>query len=181
MVSSVGCDAGNLQRRASIRKVKGASTVGQPDVAGSQGTPLTVRRAILIRRPRDEVFHYVTDFNRAHEWRPEVSASRMSPPGEMAQGSRLEETAVVLGRQVITESVVTSFEPGRHFGFTYVRGPIPVNGTLDFEAVPDGTRLVYTWYVQLVGAWRLAAPYLRRSGPKMLSRGLEGLRARLES
>jgi hypothetical protein len=140
---------------------------------------LTLQHSVAIRRPADEVFAYISDFNRAQEWRVEVRVSTQSPPGPMVRGSRLHEESAIMGRRVVTESVVNQLEPGRRFRFTHVAGPIPVGGEYLVEAVGDGTMLTYTLRAELQRVWALAAPYLRRSGLRTMARSLENLRARL--
>jgi hypothetical protein len=44
----------------------------------------------------------------------------------------------------------------------------------------DGAELTYTLEVQLSNLWAPAAPYLRRSGKKMISTSLANLRRRLQ-
>jgi Polyketide cyclase / dehydrase and lipid transport len=61
---------------------------------------LTVRQSVLIRRSPHEVFAYVSDFNRAKEWRVEVRESTQTPPGPMVKGSRLHEESAIMGRRV---------------------------------------------------------------------------------
>jgi Polyketide cyclase / dehydrase and lipid transport len=103
----------------------------------------------------------------------------MHPPGPMVQGSRLQEEAAVLGRRVVTESVVDELEPGRRFTFRHVAGPIPVSGEYLVEAVGEGARLTYTLSAELWGIWAVATPYLRSSGPRTMARSLARLRERL--
>jgi uncharacterized protein YndB with AHSA1/START domain len=148
---------------------------------GERDVPLTLRQSVLIRRPPHEVFAYISDFNRAKEWRVEVRESTQTPPGPMVVGSRLHEESAIMGRRVVTESVVDELEPGRRFTFKHLAGPIPVGGEYLVEEVADGTRLTYTLTADLRGLWGVAAPYLRRSGPRMMARSLEKLRARLDN
>jgi uncharacterized protein YndB with AHSA1/START domain len=142
---------------------------------------LTLRQSVLIHRPPHQVFAYVSEFNRAKEWRVEVRESTQAPAGPMVKGSRLHEESAIMGRRVVTESVVTELEPGRRFAFEHLAGPIPVGGEYLVEPVADGTRLTYTLTAELRGIWGVAAPYLRRSGPRMMAGSLEKLRARLDS
>lgn len=69
---------------------------------------------------------------------------------------------------------------GRRFRFTHVAGPVPADGEYLVEAVGDGAMLTYTLRAELLGVWRLAAPYLKHSGRRMMARSLENLRAQLE-
>jgi hypothetical protein len=141
---------------------------------------LTIRQSVALRRPAEAVFDYVSDFNRASEWRTEVRESAMSPPGPMTEGSELHEVAVIMGRPVVTVSVVGELEPGRRFTFDHVSGPIPVSGEYLVEPDGEGATLHYTLDADLRGPWRIVAPYLRRSGPKTMAASLERLRARVD-
>jgi Polyketide cyclase / dehydrase and lipid transport len=137
---------------------------------------------VFIRhRSVEEVFAYVSDFNRAHEWRTEVTSSTMEPAGPMKEGSRLHEVAVVSGRTVVTDSVVDALDAPHRFTFAHVSGPLPVSGQYLFApaAGHNGTRMIYLRDVELTGSWKLVAPILRRSGERMMARSMAALVARL--
>jgi hypothetical protein len=46
---------------------------------------LTLRQSVHIPRPAHDVFRYVSDFNRAKEWRTEVRISTQSLTNVLAQ------------------------------------------------------------------------------------------------
>lgn len=140
---------------------------------------LDLRESIQTGRSADEVFAYVSDFRRHGDWRTEVYSSTQSPPGPMAEGSRLVEEARIMGRRVVTESVVNEFEAGRRFAFRHISGPIPVSGEYLVEPVTGGAVLTYGLQAELRGPWALAAPYLRRAGPRMMAASLRNLQTRL--
>jgi carbon monoxide dehydrogenase subunit G len=134
---------------------------------------------VVTGRSVEEVFAYVSDFNRAHEWRTEVTASTMEPAGPMKLGSRLHEVARVNGRTVVTDSVVDDLVAPYRFTFAHVSGPLPVSGEYRFATTDGGTRLTYVLEVELTGVWRLMAPVLRRSGRRTIARSLTTLAERL--
>lgn len=142
-------------------------------------------RVIDIAASQDDVFDYVSDFRRAHEWRTEVLESTMEPPGRMRTGSRLRELATVAGRPVTTHSVVNKFEPSHRFTFEHVSGPVPVSG--EYAVTPrlaEPGRLAtlrYTLRVRLVGGWRLLAPLINLTAPATIHRSLRRLASRIES
>lgn len=84
-----------------------------------------------------------------------------------------------MGRRVVTESVVNEFEAGRRFAFRHISGPIPVSGEYLVEPVTGGAVLTYGLQAELRGPWALAAPYLRRAGPRMMAASLRNLQTRL--
>lgn len=141
---------------------------------------LTFHESVEMRRPAEVVFAYVSDFNKAHEWRVEVRASSQAPDGPMTDGSRLREESAILGVRVVTESVVDAFEAGHRFHFNHVAGPIPVDGEYLVESDGNDARLTYTLRADLRGVWALAAPILKRSGRRMIIKSLDNLKARLE-
>jgi len=134
---------------------------------------------VIEGRSVQDVFAYVSDFNRVHEWRVEVTASTMEPAGPMKPGSRLHEIARINGRTVVTDSVVDDVVAPYRWTFAHVSGPLPVRGECRFAATDGGTRLTYVLEVTLTGAWKLMAPVLRRSGRRTITRSLATLAERL--
>ena len=136
---------------------------------------------MLVDARPDAVFTYVADFRLAPEWRGEVLEATAEPDTPVRLGSRLHEVARIAGRRVVTDSVVDSYDPGRHFSFAHVAGPMPVAGEYLVEQAPSGSRLSYTLRVELRGLWRLAAPVLRRTGGGTIDRSLATLARRIET
>lgn len=142
---------------------------------------VVIRRSVVVERPQSAVFAYVSDFGRAPEWREEVVEATQTPPGPMVPGTRLRETARVMGRPVVTDSVVDTVDPGHRFTFRHVAGPLPVSGAWAVTAEGEHrSRVDYELRIELRGWWALLAPVVRASGPKQTARSLGTLRARLE-
>ena len=143
---------------------------------------VVIRRAVAVDRPQSAVYAYVSDFERAPEWREEVVEASQDPRGPLQPGTRLRETARVLGSRVVTDSVVFSVDPGSRFAFRHLAGPLPVSG--EWAVTAEGehrSRVDYELRIQLDGWWALFAPLIRVSGPRQVARSLDALRARLEA
>jgi hypothetical protein len=125
-----------------------------------RGTHLTICHRIVIYRPPDEVFERLADGERAREW-----FARVRLAGGMAA----------------PEPVLTVLYPGRHVAFRDSAATLPTYGDFRISPVPSGTSLEYVLNVELIGAWRLAAGYLRLTGPRRVIWALRALRAELES
>jgi hypothetical protein len=136
-------------------------------------------QVIIPARSGAEVFGYVSDFDRAVEWRTEVVRSSMSPPAPIQVGARLREVSRIAGREVVTDSVVDQVSAPTFWSFAHESGPLPVRGDYRFTDEPDGVRIVYRLEVELTGLWALGTPYLRRSGRRMMQRSLARLAERL--
>ena len=144
-------------------------------------TQLRLTTSVVIQRAAEDVFAYAADFRRAAEWREEVVASTMSPSGSMRSGTVLHEEAQVVGRTVVTDSVVEVYDAPHRFTFTHLSGPLPVSGEYRVTPVGDGAELRYDLTVELRGGWALLAPILRVSGPRIMARSLDEFRFRLEA
>jgi uncharacterized membrane protein len=143
---------------------------------------MRVRASVDIARPIDEVFAYVADYANDPAWRAEVRDMRFLSDGPPGVGSRVRETAVLWGRRVVTESVITAHEPNRRVAFEAVAGPFRVSGSRTVEAVEDGTRLTYELEWRPGSrAGRLIAPAMGRSFQRTLDGNVERLRTIVEA
>lgn len=141
-----------------------------------------VEEIVVVGRSPADVFSYVSDFDRAREWREDVVESTMQPAAPMRVGARLTEVAQVAGRRVVTQSVIDECVVPDRWHFRHETGPLPVSGEFAFTTQPDGAVHVrYILDVELPGLWRLAAPYLRRSGRRTIHRSMDRLRVLLEA
>ena len=133
---------------------------------------LTFVRSVTVARSVKDTFAYVSDFNRAYEWRDEVKASRATPSGPMRVGTQLHEESVLAGRPVVTESVVDGYEAPYRWSFAHLSGPMPVSGEYVVAPVDGGARCTYTLRVRLQGGWALLAPLFRLTGGRTMERSL---------
>lgn len=142
---------------------------------------MRVRSSTVINRPLDAVFAYVADYRNDPQWRSEVREMRYVPEGDMGLGTRVIETSVLVGRRVVTESVITAFEANRRVDFESISGPFRVRGMRAVEPAGEATRVTsqLEWLpTSRVG--RLIAPLMERSYQRTLNRYLVRLRTILE-
>ncbi|HLL63404.1 MAG TPA: SRPBCC family protein [Propionibacteriaceae bacterium] len=143
-------------------------------------TTIQFEEQVLIpARTVSEVFDYVSDFRRAAEWRVEVVESSMAPPAPIQVGARLREVSRIVGRSVVTDSVVDELSAPTFWSFGQVRGPLPVRGDYRLAAEGNGVRVTHRLEVELTGRWALGAPYLRWSGRRLIQRSLGRLAERM--
>ena len=143
-------------------------------------TKIQFEEQVLIpARTVSEVFDYVSDFSRAAEWRTEVVESSMSPPAPIRVGTQLREVSRIVGRRVVTDSVVDELSAPTFWSFAHQSGPLPVRGDYRFEEEGKGVRLTYRLEARLTGLWALGAPYLRWSGRRIMRRSLARIAERV--
>lgn len=142
---------------------------------------MRVRSSTVISRPLDAVFAYVADYRNDPEWRSEVREMRYVPDHDIGLGTHVIETSVLLGRRVVTESVITAFEANRRVDFESVSGPFRVRGMRAVEPAGEGTRVTSELeWLPTSRLGRLIAPLMQRSYQRTLDRYVKRLCAVLE-
>lgn len=142
---------------------------------------MRVEKSIVIHRPVDEVFAFLTDVEGLPRWVGEMVEARKTSDGPLGVGATWRGVASFLGRRMESDHVVTAFDPGRRYAYETVNAPVP--GRLDyrFEPVEAGTRVTFTGEVEPGGAFRLAGPLLARAGRRMYETNLAALKGILEA
>ena len=114
----------------------------------------SVSGTVLIDRPRDDVFAYVSDYENDPQWRSGVSGMLHDPPGRVSIGVRTHEVMRFMGRDMATESEVVEYEPGRKIAFRTISGALSARGYRLVEDAGTGTKLTYHADADLTAAHR---------------------------
>ena len=129
-----------------------------------------------VDRPVDEVFAYLTDPQRLHEWQENTLEVHLDGP--MGPGARIQEVRKGPGGKRVESTVeVAAYEPDRVFDLRILEGVAHIHGDHRPEPSPDGgTTIRFTAHGELKGLMKLARPLLpglfRKSFTK-LKRNLE--------
>jgi uncharacterized membrane protein len=107
-----------------------------------------VEEDILIGRPAEDVFAFVTDPQNDRLWSSTAVERRVESGGPIEVGSRIHAVDKFLGRRIESTFEVTEHEPSRRSAIRFVSGPIPAEGTYTLEPANGGTRF----------RWGLEAP-----------------------
>ena len=101
-----------------------------------------IERTVVIARSVPDVFSYMDDIDREHEWQPNLRAASQEPRGPVGVGTMKRYTSVFMKRERRNVYRVTAYE-------TYVR--VVYESTLESETqataevrwdqVPEGTRV----------------------------------------
>jgi hypothetical protein len=142
---------------------------------------LTLRQTITIRRTADEVFAILTDVDRAPRWRADLVESTLTTDGPLRSGSVVREVSHVLGKRIVSESLVGVFRRPRQLSVGFLVGPVPV--TREFTCVewPAGTEVVYAITAQPRGNWAMFTPYLHRYFRRTMAQSLLRLQVEAEA
>ncbi len=107
-------------------------------------------KSIVINRPIEDVWAFVTDGSNATAWRSgvlDVSKVSGSGVGEIwKQGVKGPG-----GRRIDADYEITAWEPGSRMAFRAIAGPVRPTGDYRFEQQDGGTRLSFSLDAQLSG------------------------------
>lgn len=149
--------------------------------------PVTLKNTIDIARLPADVYAYITQPWRWHEWHPNSqSATASSAP--LRVGDRFDEVIRIrpLAPLPVTLTRATRYrvliaEPDTHWQVRGETGDGWLMIDYVFATTSTGTRYTRTLTFETTGASRLLMPLLRRNMARMSVLALNNLRARLEA
>jgi carbon monoxide dehydrogenase subunit G len=137
--------------------------------------------SVVVERPPEEVFAYLSDPATFPEWQASVLESKQESPGAITSGTRIREVSKFLGRRMETILEVTAYEPGRQFSLKVVSGPIPFDVRQNLQPVEGGTKIDVVIEGEPGGFFKLAEPLVVRAVGRELANNLATLKDILES
>ncbi len=133
-----------------------------------------------IKRPVEEVFAYATDNDKVTEWNSLVLESSASPPGPLRLGSKVHNVGKFLGRRIDSTFEVTEYETNKKISFRST-SPFPLEQTMTFEPVDDGTKVTGLGIAEPGGFFKLAEPILGRIAKKQFQAQFDTMKEILEA
>jgi carbon monoxide dehydrogenase subunit G len=100
-----------------------------------------VEETVVIARPPQEVFDFLSKFENIAVYDSSVTASEQIGDGTLGVGSRGRGTSKIMGRQFDWTAEITEFDPPRRMVSRSVEGKLDFTITLTLEPADGGTRL----------------------------------------
>ena len=120
---------------------------------------MRIEQDFFVARPPETVFDYLTDPGNLADWQTSKTSVEQITDGPPRHGTRVRErTRQPGGREFEQVVEFTEFDRPRHVHVHIVEGPYPVDGTWDFAAEGEGTRVRFRAEGELSGAMRLLGP-----------------------
>jgi hypothetical protein len=136
---------------------------------------------LLINRPVQEVFEYVSEISHDTSWRTGVVEAALISIGPMGVGSTGFDSGVARSRRVESGWRITEFTEGSLARWDLVSGPYKGTGGYICEQVEDGTRFTLESDVRMGGFLALLGPLVAIIGRRQNRKDVEKLKAILES
>jgi carbon monoxide dehydrogenase subunit G len=139
--------------------------------------------SIVIDRPADDVFAYVTDPTQFHQWQQGVVSGGMEEPGTPTVGSHCTMTRRIGGVNRPSASVVTKMNPPTSWAVRGIDGPIRALVDVTVQALDDARSSVsIDVNFEGHGIGKLLVPLVvRRQAAKEMPANVARLKDRLES
>lgn len=138
---------------------------------------MQARGSVLIARPVEEVFAFISDTGNDRLWRSHLVSTRGRAD---AVGDRIVQTYSAEGKSKTVELTVAEIDPPRRLTYALAE---PVRARLSFQCRPDGagTRVSAAFSATLSGPVALLAGRMQSELDKLIMRDLWALREHLES
>ena len=113
---------------------------------------------VVIHRPIQEVFAFVTDHANDKLWKPFVTESRQISTGSIGVGTHFEIVTVAWNYRRAGEVEVLEYEPYHLYTYRGNDEIFPFVAQLSFAPVTAGTAIHGHVEFQAQGLWKLLAP-----------------------
>lgn len=141
---------------------------------------MKIEHNIVIDRPIEEVFAYVTRPENTPKWQSGMLESRQTSEGAMGVGTIFTEVREMMGRAMDQTMEVTAYEPNKKWSFKSIKATVPHEAHLTFESVSGGTRIGLISLGRPKGLLKLATPIISRQLKKEFVADFDNLKRILE-
>jgi carbon monoxide dehydrogenase subunit G len=97
---------------------------------------MRVEKTIVVERPVERVFAFITDMHKVKLWLP-VDNIRQTSSGPIGMGSTFAQEAQFLGQRFQATSIVTRYEPPHVFALK-IQGPFALTNSMYCESTKTG-------------------------------------------
>ena len=136
---------------------------------------------VVIERPREEVFEYLTNVDNLPEWQSSVLEARKTTEGPVGTGTSFTEVRKFLGRRLESRLEVTEYEPPERFVLRVVEGPVPFDVRHTLRSANGGTALEVSIEGDPGGFFKVAAPLVAMQGKRQLESDFGAMKTLLEA
>jgi uncharacterized membrane protein len=142
---------------------------------------MKIQHSIIINRPLEQVFAFVTNLENEMHWQPEIESIQFTSDGPMGVGTTFQEVRRTFGRRYEWHFEVTEFELNKIFCIRTLSGTIPYQGCRLFEPAPGGAKVTERGELQTPGLLKLLDPLMARLSQKPLAEAYNNLKSLLEA
>jgi carbon monoxide dehydrogenase subunit G len=136
---------------------------------------------IFIARPPEVVFDCVGDQRNEPKYNPGMIRAEKLTPGPVGVGTRFGATMTAGRRRADMVIEYTDYERPKRVGSNTTTSMADIDGTVNLEPVPGGTRMRWSWDLRPKGLARLAGPVVAVIGRRQERTIWQGMKEYLET
>jgi uncharacterized protein YndB with AHSA1/START domain len=136
-------------------------------------------RTVVIDRPIQQVFAYVTDQTNTPSWQAGLVEVRRTTAGPIGLGTKHTLVRNFMGRRMEADNEYVAYEANKLVTFRTTSGP-PLTASYLFEIAPSGTRLTSRVELHGAGYFGLLEPVIGAGLRREMKAALPALKALLE-
>jgi hypothetical protein len=139
---------------------------------------MRLQKAVIVDKPLDTVFNYLSDFTTTTEWDPGTVVTARQH-GDGGVGTTYLNTSTFLGRKTQLTYIVREFIPGERIQLRGENRTVIAVDTMTFRRTDAGTEVTYTAQFTFKAPARLLAPLLRPAFERLGRQAQAGMRKAL--
>lgn len=141
---------------------------------------ISVEKSVVINKPVAVVFAYASDNSNSPKWQGGVESVIEDGPANVV-GSKYTEVRKFMGQEMKSTLEVTAFVTNSKFSAKVIKGPVPFEATVTFEASGSGTRMTTHVEGEPKGFFKVAEGALKGQLEKSLEEDGKHLKEILEA
>jgi uncharacterized protein YndB with AHSA1/START domain len=142
---------------------------------------IKVEKSIMINKPVEEVFNYVTAADNYTKWQSGVTNIIEDRGPRNTVGSQFTEVRKFMGQEMHTTLELTEFVPNARWTAKVVKGPVPYEVNMTFQPVEGGTKVTTSVDGEPKGFFKLAEGMVAGQLEKSLTEDEQKLKEILEA
>ena len=142
---------------------------------------IRLHETIEVARAIDDAFAYAGDFSNAEQWDPGVAESSKASHGPIGVGTEFNLRVKFGPRSIPMTYVVRAYDPPKRVVLEGKGDSVHALDDIAFAATRRGTRITYTADISLLGASRIAEPWLKGALDRVGKNAVRGLQAALSA
>ena len=138
-------------------------------------------KSILINRPKQEVFDFMSNFENDTQWQSSLVSAKRTSDRPIGVSSTWRFANKFLGREAEFDIEMTSYNPSHQFSSKTISGPVPVETTNKFETQDGGTLITTSVQVEIGGFFKMAEGLVGKQIEKQIDADSAALKRLLEA
>lgn len=141
---------------------------------------ISVEKSVVINKPLATVFAYASNNSNSPKWQAGVESVIEEGPANTI-GSKYTEVRKFMGQEMKSTFEITAFNANSKFSAKVIKGPVPFEVTVTFEASGNGTKMTTRVEGEPKGFFKVAEGALKGQLEKSLEEDGNRLKGILEA